>query len=289
MRKNIFLPTFCVFLLFPTQVFAARDITISTDTSTLSGDEEMVVTTALSDFTDGELIYIKGAFYKEGSTNYFAYSKNDDNWIKNSETTTDQKQVKIGEWDGKISVKSDFSDSGFDGNGDYKFKIGFYYTTSGGNLSSVNWSSDTIDINLREPDPTPSPQPSSTPNPTSTPTPKPTSSSTAVSTKKSPSPTPLKNPTPTTPTSPGSSPQVLGQKDLAQGFAELGEADIVNSPSPSPSTYDSPFNKNVSKILIGTGILFILVSSGVYLWYKRSLGQEVTINKGNERFEEKEE
>ena len=135
-------------------------------------------------------------------------------------------------------------------------------------------------------EPTTSPQ-TPTSSHTPTPTPKSTSPSTTSSNKKSPSPTPQKNPIPSA--SPSSSPEVLGQRDLAQGFAELGATDIANSPSPSPSTYDNPFNKNVSKILIGAGILFIIVSSGVYLWYKRSLGLSATINKGNERFEEKEE
>ncbi len=133
----------------------------------------------------------------------------------------------------------------------------------------------------------PSPTPSSTPKATPTPTPKSTSSSSTTSTKKSPSPSPQINKNQSS--SPSSSPQVLGQKDLAQGFVDLAASDILNSPSPEPSTYDNPFNKNVSKILIGAGILFIIVSSGVYLWYKRSLGQESTLNKGNERFEEKEE
>lgn len=284
MRKFVFLLIFSIFLLFPSQVFAARNITISSDKSTLTGDEEMIVTTSLSGFEDGEVIYIKGAFYKEGSINYFGYTNYDSNWIKNSQTLTDQKQVKIGEWDGNISVKSDFSDSGFGGNGDYKFKIGYYYTTSGGNLSSINWS-NILDVNLNEPNPTPTPQPS--PSPTQTPTPSPTPKSTASITQKSPSPTPLKKPTPTP--SPSGSPQVLGQKDLAEGFAELGAADIVNSPTPGPTTYDSPFNKNVSKILIGVGVFLVVVSLGFYLWYKRSLGQQSTINKGNERFEHKED
>jgi hypothetical protein len=89
-------------------VFAARKLTITGDKSSLLGDEELLVTASASGFTDGETVYIKGAFYQTGSTNYFGYTKNNDSWIKNSAQNTSQRAITIGNWDGTLIVKSDF-------------------------------------------------------------------------------------------------------------------------------------------------------------------------------------
>lgn len=154
---------FALLLLFPSQCQAARTVSISSGTTSLFGEQEAEIISSASGFTEGELIYIKGAFYKEGSTNYFGYTKNNDSWIKNGETTTSQRQVKIGEWDGKLLAKSDFSDSGYQGEGEYRLKVGFYYLTSSGNPSSVNWSSNSVLLSISEPDPTETPTPSPLP------------------------------------------------------------------------------------------------------------------------------
>lgn len=54
----------------------------------------------------------------------------------------------MGSWDSSVFVKPDFTDSGFTGTGDYKFKLGYYYLTSGGSSSSINWSSNDASINI---------------------------------------------------------------------------------------------------------------------------------------------
>ncbi|HUD44313.1 MAG TPA: hypothetical protein VMR41_02090 [Patescibacteria group bacterium] len=173
----------------------------------------MNLNVSMSGFTSGETIYIKGAFYQDGTSNYFGLTQNGNDWIKNSVTTTGQRQLQIGDWDGLLSVKADFSDSGYKGEGIYKFKVGFYYLTSGGNLSAVNWSTNILDISLYEPTPTDTPTPTLTPTdvPTPTRTPTPTKVPTATPTNKPTStltptnkptitptskPTPTKNPTP---------------------------------------------------------------------------------------------
>ncbi len=176
-------------LLFclPGSVFSARGVAITSDKTSLFGDEECHITASTSGFTDGETIYIKGAFYQESPTkNYFGYTKSGGEWIKNSATNISQRSIKIGEWDGTMIVKSDFSDSGYKGEGEYVFKVGFYY----GSYSSVNWSSNSVIILLNEPDPTPT----NTPVPTNTPTntPVPTATSTPIPTK---TPTPTFTPT----------------------------------------------------------------------------------------------
>lgn len=125
-------------------------------------------------FTDGESVYIKGAFSLPDSTNYFGYTKKGDEWVKNSITAADQLSVKAGEWDGRFTVKPDFADTGFKGTGNYNFKVGFYYYSNAGNLSSVNWSNvQTANITFI-PTPTAVPTPTETPVPTPVPTSVPT-------------------------------------------------------------------------------------------------------------------
>ena len=153
-----------IFFIFAQPVFSARSLSITSNKSALFGNEEMVLTASMSGFTSGETIYLKGSFYQDGGTNYFGYTKHADNWIKNGESTASQKQIKIGEWDGNLTVKTDFTDSGYKGEGSYKIKLGFYYLTSGGNLSSVNWSANSLDINISEPDPTALPTITSAPS-----------------------------------------------------------------------------------------------------------------------------
>lgn len=174
---------FTVFSFVHTKAFAARNITVSSDKTTLHGYDEMTVHIAsLSGFVDGETIYIKAAFYKDGSTNYFGLTKNGDNWIKNSDAITNQRQIEIGNWDRQLVIKSDFDDSGYTnyGEGDYKVKIGFYYLASSGSFSSINWSANSLDVSISSPDPTPTPTPNptspptATSKPTATPTPAPT-------------------------------------------------------------------------------------------------------------------
>lgn len=84
--------------------------------------------------------FLKGAFKKDGSSNYFGqtYSAG---WIGNSEKYS--KQLKIttgttGNWEGKIKVKPDMDDSGFQGSGSYIFKVA-RYSDSG---SGPTWSNE---------------------------------------------------------------------------------------------------------------------------------------------------
>ena len=165
-----------IFLIFSTTVFAARNLNISIDKTSLYGEDELVATADQTGFIAGETIYIKGAFYEEGSTNYFGYTKNADSWIKNGDPTISQRSVVIGSWDGKLTVKSDLLDTGYKGEGDYLFKVGFYYITGSGNPSSVNWSSNSASLILNEPANTPTltQAPTNTPTPTAVKTPTPT-------------------------------------------------------------------------------------------------------------------
>lgn len=230
---------------------AVRSISITADKSSLFGDEEMLITASASGFASSEAIFVKGAFYQEGGTpNYFGYTKNGENWVKNSETSVNQLQVNVGSWDGALRIKSDFSDSGYKGEGDYRLKIGFYYTTSGGSLSSVNWSSNILSVTINEPDPTPTP----TPTPARTPTP-------SLSPTKTPIPT--KSPTPK-PTS-----NALTRGDNGSGSAVLGIKAGLSLDNLEAST--SAGNKKfpivaVVLVIAGTG----LTSAALFLGIKKS-------------------
>ena len=240
---------------------------IISDKTSLFGDEEMTITASVSGFTPGETIYIKGAFYQEGSTNYFGYTKNGDSWIKNGDTSTSQRSIVVDSWDGNLSVKSDFADSGYKGEGEYKVKVGFYYTTSGGNLSSVNWTSNNVTVSLNEPDPTPTstPTPTPTPQPTATPTPTPAPTKTPTPT---PTPTPTKTPTLTpTPTStkqPAPTPtDILDETPEATPMV-LGESVEIKTSSPSSLTQNDSWKPLViSMLLVATGLAIL---AGFYTW-----------------------
>lgn len=244
-------------------VFAARSISITGNKSSLLGDEELTVTASASGFTDGETIYIKGAFFQLGSTNYFGYTKSGDNWIKNSAANTSQREVKIGDWDGILIVKSDFSDSGYKGESDYNIKLGFYY----GSFSSVNWSTNNLTVTINEPDPTPTntPVPTDTPTPTLTPTPTKTPTPT-------PSPTPVKlTPTPTSTKTPTPTLNLI-VTESASGGATFGAVlgTLATAATPTPTILVEGQKKfiplSIAAALVGMGLAML---AGVLVWQKR--------------------
>ena len=232
----------------------------------------MQISASSSGFASGEEILIKGAFFKDGKTNYFGYSKNGDSWIKNGETSQNQLKVKIGEWNNILNVKSDFDDSGYDGEGEYKFKVGFYYTTSGGNLSSVNWSDNNLTISISEPDPTPT----ATPQPTQTPTSTPSKTSTPIPTK-TPTPTPSK--TPTSKPSPTATTETIDEDFSSDSGEVLGMETATNSPSPSTDVSGSndPENKNMIIATIFVVLGTLLIGGSVY-WVIKTSKSERTQN-----------
>lgn len=93
--------------------------------------------------------YLKGAFAKSGSTNYFGYTKVSGNWVKNGSTYSDQYEITTdsnGKWSGNLEIQIDSLDSGYDGTGDYVFKVARYTTSN-----SLSWSNEAnIKINAKE-------------------------------------------------------------------------------------------------------------------------------------------
>lgn len=165
--KRTLLTLTLFFLLFPHTVFASRKLEIAADKATLAPDESLIISLNFNGFESGETVYIKGAFFREGSTNYFGLSQKGDSWIKNSATAVSQPSILVDSSPQILGVKNDPADTGFHGEGEYKIKVGYYYLTSGGNLSSINWSDNSLPIHMIAPAPptTPSPTLSLTPTP----------------------------------------------------------------------------------------------------------------------------
>ena len=244
--------------LFRTSVFAARSIVIDSYKQTFTNDEEGEMKVLLNDFTNGETIFIKGAFSYPDSTNYFGFTKKGGTWVKNSITAVDQLFIKIGEWDGKLAVKPDMSDTGFKGSGNYTFKAGFYYYTGGGNLSSVNWS-DSKSVNITF---VPSPTPTSTLTPTPTPTSIPTSAPTS-------SPTNTPNPSATPTTKPLLTPTIYISPTTIKISPPIN---LIVSPTDYPTTVITAGNvlgENIEVSGAGKGngkelpVFFLLLGSGL--------------------------
>lgn len=190
-----------------TPVFASRSMTITSPVTHISGDENMTVMASASGFIDGETIYIKGAFFESGTSNYFGLTKSKDTWIKNSAPNANQPAIKIGDWDGTVVVKVDFSDSGYTGEGEYAFKLRFYYGSFVG-----DWSDNALTITINEPDPTPTQVPTSTTAPTMTPT---TTS------------TPTTSPHPTSTSIPTRQPTSLGKVTTTRSSVRQGDFAIL--------------------------------------------------------------
>lgn len=251
-------------------------MTITSAILSLSGDEEMTITASYSGFTNGEIIYLKGVFFKDGQTNYLGYTKKNDTWVKSSATNADQRSITIGQWDGTLVSKPDWRDTGYAGDGGYSAKVGFYYLT-GGDLSSVNWSSNNLAVSLTAPTPTPTATlvPSSTPKPTDVPAtsvPVPSQTNipppvnTAVPTVLTASMSPTKKMTPSlSPT------QKMASE--SSGLQVLGE---TTDPIPTPESL-VPSGRVSYKPLIITMLLVsigLALIAGVLVWLKRNAGKD---------------
>jgi hypothetical protein len=274
---------FC--LAVPKTVFAVT-VEVNNAPTSLNDEQEFIVSVSVSGASSNTNNYLRGAFYSDTSpTSYFGYTFNHlNNWYNGSPSPIDPHQflqIQIGSdgsWSGEVKVKPDISSSNFTGSGSYSFKIG-RYTANGTSVSK--WSQpNSLSINTTDSTATPVPTsvPTNTPTPTKTPTPTPTTK---------PSPTP-KTPTPTkipTPTPIKLGPTVLPiliANDVQESTKEALPTSILGestesaasniSPTDNPKIKISPPEKkttafesssgNLSKILIGIGVIFV-ISCGI--------------------------
>lgn len=122
-----------VFLIsnIPSSINSAESFTIKVD---LQGEK------ASSNY------FLKGAFKKSGSSNYFGKTEVGGTWIKNNENYAKQSPLTTdssGKWIGEIKILVDSEDTGFTGAGSYFFKVGRYDS----NGSGPTWSNE-VEINI---------------------------------------------------------------------------------------------------------------------------------------------
>lgn len=126
--------------------------------STLEVNQAFILNTTLNNLNPSSTYYLKGAFKKTDSSNYFGQTQVNNEWIKNSSSYSNQYKITPSSTSStqQISIMPDASDSGYTGSGTYIFKLGRYDNT--GNLI---WSNEyTIQLSG---DPSTSPSPSPTP------------------------------------------------------------------------------------------------------------------------------
>lgn len=116
----------------PSQVYSNQSFTLSVILSLPSSPDST--------------FYLKGAFKKADSSNYFGLTRVSGSWIKNGNSYSSQYPITTdssGNWSGDLEVQPDSKDSGFIDSGDYIFKVA-RYTSSG---SGPIWSNEsTINI-----------------------------------------------------------------------------------------------------------------------------------------------
>jgi len=146
---------------------------ISNTPSQIDSDQSFNVSISLSlpDSHNTDL-YLKGAFKKPDSSNYFGQTKVSGSWVKNGSSYSSQYPITTdssGNWSGNLEIQPDSDDSGFTGTGDYIFKVG-RYTSSG---SGPTWSNEStikiISLGNNDQDSVSTNSPSSTTNPSTSP------------------------------------------------------------------------------------------------------------------------
>ena len=124
--------------------------TITSIPTQINSDESFVSTVNLTlPANPNTKFYLKGAFKKPDTSNYFGLTKVGNSWVGNSNSYSDQLSITTnssGSWSGNLEVKPDPFDSGYDSSGTYLFKIGRYSE----NGSGPNWSNEvSLNINAK--------------------------------------------------------------------------------------------------------------------------------------------
>lgn len=257
-------------------VFANAPAITAYPSEALSLDTSFTVTATMSGLSKSATYRLRIAIAQSGTSNYFGSTYDGANWHMGSiadgnflSITTDGN----GAWGGNIQGKIDSDDPNFTtGGGTYDLKIGRYTQTG----STATWSDleniiivmppTSIPTNTptQSPTSTSTPAPTSRPTPTRSPTSAPTSTPTHVPTVKL---TSAVLPTEKEDAEPTDSFDILGESTLA---AELNLLPTETSTT-GVKTLGSSENNVLSKVLIGTGSIF-LIACGILVFrnYKKS-------------------
>lgn len=125
-----------------------NNFSISNIPSEINSEEEFEISVLLKiSNSPNQDFFLKAAFKKEGGSNYFGETFVSGTWVKNNSTFSKQLKIKTdsgGQWEGKIELKPDSEDSGFEGTNNYILKVA-RYSDSG---SGPTWSNEqTLKIN----------------------------------------------------------------------------------------------------------------------------------------------
>lgn len=233
---------------------ASSSFTISNTPSQINSDQSFSVSINLSlPNNPNANFYLKGAFKKAGSSNYFGLTKVNSSWIKSGSTYSNQYPITTdssGNWSGNIEVQPDNEDSGFSGSGEYIFKVGRYTSTGSGPTWSNESNIQIAALENTDQDSVSSDNSSSTTIPSSSP-----KSGQSAKTK--------------------SSSQSKSSNKLAYHSATVAAA----TTSASPSTKEVKTQRNASNFIswIGTGLILTGISLLAYI-YLRSRGFYETIS-----------
>lgn len=263
MRRIIVIGVLLIFLL-PQKVFAASFFTQNPDKTNIGINDEISVSTNLSiNVSDGTQYYLKGVFYKPGTSNYCGYIWNGSGWYSDGWANFLPITVQNASWSGMLKIKVDPSDSGCKESGNYLFKVQRF--TSSGNSSIASDDQNDIQFVITVPTATPITVPTATPTKVPTPT-----------------STPIKTPTPIKsepiPTSANSSPSfglsptrtfAPAIKNKSNAGEVLGTSTNKNNESPTPEALikgesGSIFQSWTFFVLSGIGI--ITIGCGILLF-----------------------
>lgn len=127
----------------PSPTSKTSTFNISQPPSSIDSTQQFQINIDLKNLTPNSKYYLKGAFKKPDSSNYFGKTKVSNSWVANSSSYSNQYYLTTdssGNWAGSIELLPDPDDSGFTGTGKYIFKVARYDANGGG----LTWSSEYI-------------------------------------------------------------------------------------------------------------------------------------------------
>lgn len=243
-----------LFFLIPPKVIAAS-ITIQNTPSQIGiGDDYTADVNVSISVADGTIYYLRGAFFKEGTSNYCGYTWNEVDWFNGPYSSDWKKLLKITitnhAWSGQLKTKVDANDSGCNTSGTYNFRIERFNDTASDGGGTFNDTQNEQTVTIIIPTPTPTPQPTATNTPVP-PTP---------TTTKIPTATPIPKITSISVNSAHISPTVLladeskiSSKDAVLGTMSASQMDLL---TPHP-TVTAPPTKIAGKSIAIWPIIFI--------------------------------
>lgn len=257
------------------QIFAASLNYTEAPSSSQNLESELLFKIAFSiSSADDTAYYLRGVFYKSGTSNYCGITWNGANWYSGPYSSNDgwknfQKIIiKDGKWEGDVKVKIDNTDTGCKESGEYKFKLQRFTESGSSNFDTQDEKTFTFVIPTATPTitptlaATPTSPPTATPKTTKTPTPGPTEKKTTMAVSPTASPS-NKNDSNTQATSSALKEEVLGSEDAA----------ISNTPKPLEENNKTiaSNSKLLPKIMISAGAAILIITCGIlaYLKYKR--------------------